>query len=520
MTDVLLCLVLAYVAGLACKFVGLPSLLGYLATGFMIVSAGDVYAPSQMSRELFSELSHLGVMLLLFAVGLKLNIKKLVKPEIIGTGLLHFLISTIIFAPAILLLAGDNITLTTALMLAIALSFSSTVLAAKTLEGKSELKSFHGRVAIGILIVQDLIAMGFMSVASGQAPSIWALWVFALPLLRPVMYKMLDASGHDDLLMVAGILLAIGLGGAGFHAVGLSGELGALVIGALLAKHGKAQELADRLWSLKELFLIAFFLNIGLGGLPSVDDVWFAVTMVLLLPIQGIVFYIALVGFKLTSRSAFLGSVALTNFSEFGLIVAAAVLPQWSVPLALAVALSFLVSAPLNRYAHPLFDRFELFLSRFERHIRHPDEEKCDIGDANVLIMGIGRVGRAAYSVLSGQPSCRVIALDSDQDKVAKYFSRGVNCFYADAEHGNFWRELDTTGLQAIILAMNCPEACIIAASQLRKSGYQGFIVAHTLFKDDARRILDAGANEAHLTMSEAGESLANHARLALGLLA
>lgn len=517
MSEVLICLALAYAMGWLCKRVGLPSLLGYLAAGFATTAMAPYYTLDTSSKSVLVEVAHIGVILLLFAVGLKLNVKKLVKPEIIGTGVVHFLVSAIIFTPAIFILSGVNGSWVTAFMLAVALSFSSTVLAAKTLESKAELKSFHGRIAIGILIVQDLIAMVFMSIASGEVPSVWAFSVFALPLLRPILFKLMDTSGHDDLFLVAGVLMAVGVGGYGFHAVGLSGELGALVMGALIAKHPKSQELSDRLWSLKELFLIAFFLNIGLRGLPSQDDVIFALVMVALLPIQGLVFFALLLRFKLTARSAFLGSVSLSNYSEFGLIVAAVVLPQWSVPLALAVSLSFLISAPLNRYAHPLFDKMERYLTQFQRQTLHPDEEPCDLADSNVLIMGVGRVGRAAYRVLSQMPENKVIAMDSDLEKVELHAKSGINCVYADAEHGNFWLGLDVKRIKAVVLAMNCPDACVSAAAKLRQSGFSGAIVAHTLYADDAKQILDAGADEAYLTMSEAGESLANHvARMTL----
>lgn len=134
-------------------------------------------------------------------------------------------------------------------MLAVALAFSSTVLAAKVLDSKRELRAFHGRVAIGILIVQDLIALVVMAFANGETPSWWALLIFALPLLRPVFYRLLDMSGHDELLMLLGLLLALAVGGQGFESVGLSSELGALAFGALLANHPRATELSNSLWS-------------------------------------------------------------------------------------------------------------------------------------------------------------------------------------------------------------------------------------------------------------------------------
>ena len=497
----------AFSIGLLVRFVGLPPLVGYLAAGFAISTfATDMGMPSE-AGEILDHVAHLGVLLLLFTVGLKLNLANLFKPEVIGGGLLHFAISVVLLAPALLLFFDvDNYT---AVMLAVALAFSSTVLAAKILETKRELRAFHGRVAIGILIVQDLIALVVMSMAAGRSPSVWALLVFTLPLFRPLIYRLLDISGHDELQLLFGLLLALVVGGYGFELVGLSSELGALVLGALLAKHQKAGELSKTLWGIKEFFLVGFFLQIGIGGLPDVDAWVFALVMVALLPLKAIVFFALLVLFKLRARSAFLSSLSLANYSEFGLIVASIVLPDWLVPLALTAALSFLISAPLNRLAHPLYEKIADKLIPFERDTRHPDEQPVSLGNAEVLIMGLGRTGTAAYEHLKDK--CRLVALDSDPARVTLHKQLGHNVFFADAEDQMFWQNLDATGLKAIILTVNEMEAKIIATQKLRKSGFEGLIVSHSMHADEARKIIAAGASQTYLTMSEAGMGLAEH---------
>ncbi|MEP2614828.1 cation:proton antiporter, partial [Marinobacter alexandrii] len=251
----------AFVLGLLVKGFGLPPLVGYLAAGFLLSGLSAVSGLTIEATDALGHIAHLGVLLLLFTVGLKLKLKSIVSLEVIGGSLLHFAITCAIFTPGLYLLM--DLSWQTALMLAIALSFSSTVLAAKVLESKRELRAFHGRVAIGILIMQDLVALVVMSLAAGQTPSQWALIVFGLPLLRPLLFRLLDASGHDELLVLLGLLMALVLGGYGFESVGLSSELGALVFGAMLAKHPRAQELSKSLWSVKEVFLVAFFLQIG-----------------------------------------------------------------------------------------------------------------------------------------------------------------------------------------------------------------------------------------------------------------
>lgn len=256
-------IVFAFTLGMAVKLMGLPPLIGYLAAGFAIVGAGDLVGLDIEGTEVLEHIAHLGVLLLLFTVGLKLKVRNLVRPEVIGGGVLHFLVSILLFTPGLhYVLALDWYT---AAMIASALSFSSTVLAAKVLESKRELRAFHGRVAIGILIVQDLLALLVMALASGQTPSMWALVVFGIPLLRPLIYRVLDISGHEELLVLLGLLLALVVGGHGFETLGLSSELGALAFGALLANHKRAGELSQALWSIKEVFLVGFFLQIGMA---------------------------------------------------------------------------------------------------------------------------------------------------------------------------------------------------------------------------------------------------------------
>lgn len=496
----------AFIFGLLAHRLGMPALIGYLCAGFFIAGVTPLLPIADPQTQTLSHIAHAGVLLLLFSVGLKLDVKQIVKPEIAGTGLAHMLFSVAVYGPVIHYFFGKP--WETSLLLSGALAFSSTVLAALVLESKQELRAFHGRIAIGILIVQDLIAMGLMSATSGTLPSPWAISLLLLPFFRPVLFWLMDLCEHDERLILFGLILALVAGGMGFHALGLSGELGALVMGALCAQHEKAGDLSKMLWSFKEVFLVGFFLTIGLNGMPGMEDVLFALAMVALLPIQAVVFFVVLTRFKLKARSAFLSSVTLTNFSEFGLIVAAIAFPEYLVPLALCVAFSFVLSAPLNRYAHPLFDRIEHLLKPFEREGRHPDEEPVTTGNASTLIMGMGKMGRSAYREVDSHGGT-VIGFDSDSAKVSQLTKKDYNVVYADAEHANFWQSLALGELKHVILAMDCPDAALIATKGLRKAGFNGVITAHAEHKKHAQTLLKAGANESHVTVEDAGKGLA-----------
>ncbi len=503
-----ICITLALFLGLAARQVGLPPLVGFLAAGFAIEAGGEPLGLPSETDDILHHVAHLGVLLLLFTVGLKLKLRQIVQPQVVGGAVGHFAISVILWTPGLRLVAVDD--WRTALLLAIALAFSSTVLAAKLLDARRELGSFHGRTSIGILVVQDILALAVLAIWSGQRPNAWVLLLIGLPLVRPILHRLLDLCGHDELLVLIGMLLALVVGGAGFEAVGLSPEIGALVVGVLLSTHGKAQELGEGLTSLKDLFLVGFFLEIGMAGLPGVEELLAGVVLGLLLPLKMLLFLGLLLAFGLRARTALLSAFALSAYSEFGLIVAKTLLPEQIVVLAIAVSVSFVLAAPANRHARRLVERLEGPLRRFERATAHPDEQPVSLGDADVIVFGMGRTGTAAYEHLAAN-GMTPAGLDSDTYTAAEHASKGRHVVFADAEDQGLWRDVDLSGIRATVLAMDDIEAKVIASRMLRRRGFVGPIVAHALHDDDVARLRDAGVDETYLTMGEAGRSLAAH---------
>ena len=259
-------ILVAFILGFGATRVGLPPLVGYLIAGFVLKVMGVE------GSETIDEIADLGVMLLLFSIGLKLRIKTLLRAEIWAGASLHMLITIIVFGCGIYLLSMTGFSvfgyldLKMTILVAFALSFSSTVFAVKVLEERGEMAAMHGRTSIGILIMQDIFAVVFLTFSTGKLPSVWALAVPAVLFgIRPMITVILDRCGHRELLLLSAFLLALGLGAGGFEWVGLKPDLGALVIGILVSTHPKAKELADVLLGFKDLFLVAFFLTIGLS---------------------------------------------------------------------------------------------------------------------------------------------------------------------------------------------------------------------------------------------------------------
>ena len=498
----------AFVLGLIVRLGGLPPLVGYLIAGFILSTQG------YESNEVLEQVAHAGVLVLLFSVGLKLKFKNLFRSEILGGSLLHLFLIGALFT----LLAQQwlPVATQTAAILAIALAFSSTVIAAKILESKRELRAFHGRVAIGILIMQDLAAVAILSLVGSHAPSPWAFILIAFFFLRPLIHRLLDLSGHDELLILYGLLLALVLGGMGFQYFGLSSELGALILGIILADHKRATELSNALWGLKEVLLVGFFLQIGLTGLPDLDSLIYATVLTLLLPIKGTLFFFILLLFRLRARTAFLTGLSLATYSEFGLIIANMAvangsLPhEWVVTLAVAVAFSFAIAAPMNRYAHQLFKRWEPLLVRFESEKRHPDDMPIAVGKADMIIIGMGRVGTRAYDHLT-KHGYTVSALDSDPEKVEQHKLAKRNVVYADADDPGLWEKLHLVHIDTVLLSMPDLGSKRFALRQLRNSGYKGTINTTAVFADEVEILKACGADNVYNYFDEVGISFAEH---------
>lgn len=512
----ILWIAVAYILGLGASYLGLPPLVGYLVGGFIL---GEWEIGKSPAIHIIAET---GVLLLLFSVGLKLNFKSLLNWEVLGIGTIDLIA---IGAGFTLLFLITEIASSPAVFLGLGLAFSSTVFAAKVLEEKSEIGAFHGRLAIGILIVQDLVAVGMLVAAEGGTFSLWTLlFLLSILLLRPPLKRILSWSGHSELLLLYGLFIALG-GSYTFKSMGLSAELGALVAGMLLANHPRSEELSKALWGLKEAFLVGFFLQIGLEGLPESHDSKWLLLLIALLPLRAVVYFFLGTLFRLRARTAFLTTLALLSYSEFLLIVAAAavkngILPAtWLPTLALLVTISLIIAAPLNRASHALFVYFEWWLVRFERQAPHPEGEPPNIKQAKWLVIGMGRAGTSAYNFLI-QKHQRVWGLDSDPVIVQQHLEEKRRVIYGDAEDPDLLEKINIKSLVGVILGMPDLEAKLRFSKSLRQNGFQGMLAAMSLYPEEDVKLSENGVNLIFHPFSEIGERLAERALTSIGSVA
>lgn len=505
--------------GLVLTRLGLPAMVGFLLAGFAARAAG-FQAPEGLDF-----VADLGVTLLLFSIGLKLDLRRLVKPEVWGGATVQMALTTGLMA-AILYLAGkvfptDIFTMgpTALWTLAFALSFSSTVFAVKVLEEKGDFSALYGAMAIGILIVQDLFAVAFLSASAGKVPGPEALLVLLLPLLRPLLYRLLDYCGHGELFVLCGLFMALGLGAEGFKLVGLKPDLGALAVGAVLAGYHRSYELASSLFGLKELLLLGFFLSIGLQGIPTLEMGLVALGLCLILPLKTVLFHFLVGRFGFRARTSFFTALSLTNYSEFGLIVAALaakeglISPEWPLTMALTVSASFALSSPLSLRSEPLYLPIRDWLKRYDRKKPHALEAPIGLSNVRVVVFGMGRIGQGVYDEMARAFAGQVLGVEHDPKRMEELKASGRLVILGDALDTDFWRRLEKRPeLELIVLAMPWHQGNIRAAKLLRSMEYTCPVTAVARHADEVEELEANGVRGAFNMYDQAGQGLAHTA--------
>ena len=527
----------AMLFGLLASALRLPPMIGFLVAGFALYAAANGLLPGGSTgffaanidygklAPLLNRIGDTGVTLLLFTIGLKLDLRTLIRPEVLGTALAHMGTSTILWA---ILLAGmsftglalfDGTTFSTYLLIGFALAFSSTIFVVKTLDQHGDTGSRFSSIAIGVLVIQDLAAALFMAVAKGRVPSIWALVVIAaLVPARWVIFKILDRVGEGELLILTGIVLSLGAHQV-FELVGLKGDLGAIVVGALVAAHPQAKILFRRLFSLRELLLVGFFMSIGQYGLPGASAITVAGLLTLALPLQTIIYLLIFRFTRLRVRTAAKSALLLTNYSEFGLIAGVVAVKNgwldgtWMVALALAVTASFVVATVIDQNRMPLVNYFCRKIPDLPAEKLLPSERPVSFENIQALVFGMGEAGRGAYRRLQEKYGFAVAGVEQDLERVEKLTAAGMQVIEGDAADPTLWeRMLMLCHVDLVLLAMPNHEGNTDALNQLNASDIDAFIAVIAQTAQQKREYEALGADLVVDTYTGVGIELADAA--------
>jgi len=365
----------------------------------------------------------------------------------------------------------------------------------------------------------------FLTATTGSLPSPWALGLIVLWPAAKLMRAMLDRVGHGDLQVLYGAFLSLVVGYSLFEAVGVKGDLGALVVGMLLASHPATAGLAKSLFHLKELFLVGFFLSVGLGALPDLPMLGMALLLMLVLPLKGALYGLVLMRFRLSTRTGMLSTLALTNYSEFGLIVVAVAATSgwlsadWLVVLSLAVAGSFVLAAPLNAASERIYARFKAPLAGLESSQLLAADRPIAVERVDAVVLGLGQIGSGAYLRLTQGYGMKVLGIDNNAAKLAVHLAAKRHVMEGDAADSDFWDKLVITDcVKLVLLAMPGHAGNVHALQQLKHRAFAGHIAAIVSYPQEVEILRGLGADAVFHIYDEAGTAFADDALAALKL--
>lgn len=507
-----------------------PLIIAYILVGIL---AGPAVMNLAGDHSSISLLAEIGITVLLFVVGLKLDMHlvRTLGAVALATGLgqLSF---TILAGLALCRLLGLD--WMSAGYVAVALTFSSTIIIVKLLSDKGEIDSLHGRIAMGFLIVQDIAVVLAMLVISLYQPAngkpglspvalIGALLASALLLyllVRFVLPRLLASMARSpELLLLVAVAWGTLLAGAA-EALGLSKELGAFIAGFCLASTPLREAIASRLSSLRDFLLLFFFLHLGIQLDFSYlhEQIGSAVLLSLFVLIGNPLIVMAIMGaMGYRKRTGFMAGLTVAQISEFSIIFVAMGISLGHVGGA-ALGLTTLVgiititlSTYMILYSQPLFERFSPWLGIFERRVAHRENAEDNAPSQtqpHVIVYGLGRYGRQlAHRLQDG--GLRVLGVDFDPQALANARQVGLSVCYGDAEDADFIAHLPLQQARALVSTIPQREVNALLLRAARHAGFRGSVTLSAFREGDLEAFNRAGAASVLQPYIDAADSAA-----------
>jgi Kef-type K+ transport system membrane component KefB len=505
-----LLIALAAAIAVIMRLIKQPLIIGYIITGLV---AGTFFADIVGSVDILKLFSEIGVAILLFLVGLHLHPKNVKE---FGTVSLITGIGQVVFTSAVgfglsLWLGLDVIP---SLYVGIGLAFSSTIIILKLIGDKGDIDSLYGRISIGFLLVQDLIAililftLPLISTGDLNAQTIGLMLLKACALLGAlyiISRKVIPYIGSflarsQELLFLFTIAWGLGISAA-FYMAGFSIESGALVAGISLATLPTRREVSGRLTPLRDFFIIMFFVLLGaqmdfanVGPLIPKALILSALVLIgnplILMSIMG------MLGYK--KKTSLQTGFTVAQISEFSLIVIAlgAKIGHLSPEVVSLVTLVGLItifgSTYLVSYSDYIYKVLEPYLGIFERSQTKIEEEKKHVHD--VILFGAGRVGQNLQQMFTDRGVSHLV-VDHNPDIVDRLKKEGQHVLYGDANNLDLLEELNFREVKMVISTIPDPDINRILFTLTRKYQEDNLFIATADTDDNAKALYDHGVD-------------------------
>jgi Kef-type K+ transport system membrane component KefB len=509
-------LIISALVGMVGRLFRQPLIVAFIGVGILVGPWGLHLLESIDQIHLLAEL---GIAILLFTIGLKLDltiIKSTGKVALL-TGLGQVLFTSV-FGYLIAMALGYSHLI--ALYVAVALTFSSTIIIVKLLSDKKEIDSLHGQISIGFLIVQDIVVvlvMIFLSALGTETLSspvneiaiviikgVSMLAVVGL-LMRFVLPHVVRAMSHSqELLILFSISWALILAAFGDY-LGFSKEVGAFLAGISLASTEFREIISSKLTTLRDFLILFFFINLGaqldlsLIGAQIRPALIFSIFVLVGNPLIVLII-MGIMGYR--KRTSFLAGLAVAQISEFSLILAALGLSLGHIDdetmglITLVGLITIGLSTYMILYSHQIFEFLSPALVIFEKSnpyreskIKIPDKVKFD-----VIIFGLGRYGNNIADSLE-RTGRNVMGVDFDPNEVEKWKKRGRTAQLGDAEDPDLPELLPLQNTRLIISTLADYEINLHLLKILKHHNFEGRIVLTQHHPDHAQKLVDAGAD-------------------------
>lgn len=501
----------AFIVSFIAKLLKQPIIIGYIIAGIIISPFLIIFGATKEVIDIFSKF---GIAFLLFIVGLHMNPK--VVREVGVNSLLIGLGQMILTFAAGFLVAWKVIgmSIISSSYVGIAIAFSSTIIVMKLLSDRQDLDSLYGKIAIGILIIQDVVAMGVLLFISSLSHEVslegsaikmiggglvlviflFLIGYFVLPRLTKIIAK------SQELLFLFSICWCF-LISALFNYFGMSIEIGALIAGVTLSLTQYSTEISSKIRPLRDFFLIIFFiilgLNISLSGFGSIilDAVILSLVVIILKPI--IVMYLMKM-FRYTKRTNFLVGTSLAQISEFSLIILGLGVSLGHIEstvlqtLILTMIITIVFSSYMIIYSREFYSKMANFASLFEKK----NLKKVKITDKNydTILFGYNRIG---YSILNAIKSAKKKALvvDFNPDVISVLNRFKVPCIYGDVDDPELLKELPIDKIDMAVSTIPEYDANLILVEEIRAVNPKAVIIARAHTIADAFELYKKGAS-------------------------
>jgi Kef-type K+ transport system membrane component KefB len=533
--EIAVILAIATAVGTLALWLRQPLIMAFIAVGILVGPAGLDIVQSSEQVELFAEL---GVALLLFVVGLRLDPQEI---SAVGSVAIIAGIAQILFTGCLGYLIAIALGLTTvsAFYVGIALTFSSTIIVVKLLSDKREIDALHGRIALGVLIVQDLVvvlvaialtAFGGNSQPTnlGQATLMMLVKgsVFlasAAIVTRYLLPKLLHALARStELLLIFAISWAIALASVG-DVLGLSKEVGAFIAGVTIASTHYRAILSARLVSLRDFLLLFFFINLGVNldfshfGSQFLPALIFSLFVLIGKPLLTMVL-VGMMGYR--KYTSVIASFSMSQISEFSFILAALGVSLGHIPTEVMglIALVGLITMGLSTYAivysHNLYEWLSPWLFWFDKIVPHPKKRLGDLAEAeidrvDVILFGLGRYGGSTIRYLH-QYGFTVLGIDFDPELVKFWRKEGMLAFYGDAEDPEFIASLPLSHAKWVVSTLPGERIGLTLLHALKHRHFQGRIALTSHSHREMEILREAGADLVLLPFRDAAKEAAD----------